>query len=115
MNLTLARLTEILDLNRGGDCPLFAYLGEKTVFVDRRNYEASPENFMFHASPTLDAPLVDSLADAFQELLRRIPALADVHVWMEVEGVAYPVADERVGANGKMVLMVLEPETAVTV
>jgi len=113
MNLTFARLTEILNLNRGGDRPLVAYLEDKTVFIDRKAYDASPENFMFHASDTPDAPQVDSLADAFREILRQLPSLAQMHVWVEVEGVAYQVADERVGANGKMVLMVLEPESAV--
>lgn len=114
-HLTLKELRRVLKANVGRGLLLFASIDSQcTVYLSGRACEASDENFLFHAVDAKDCRAqVDTFAAAFDGVLAKDSKLAGLHVWVEVDGVAYPVRAEHVAADSDVMVMLLEAATSV--
>jgi len=114
-HLTLGVLHRLLKANVGRGLYLFASIdSQRTVYLSGCTCEASDENFLFHAVDAKDCRAqVDTFAAAFDDVVAKDPKLAGLHIWVEVDGVAYPVRAEHVAADNNVMAMLLQAATSV--
>jgi hypothetical protein len=114
-HLTLGALNRLLKANVGRGLCLFASIdSQRTVYLSGCTCEASDENFLFHAVDAKDSRCrVDTFAAAFDTLLAETPIAESLRIWVEVDGVGYPVRAEHVAADSSVMVMLLQAATSV--
>jgi hypothetical protein len=116
-HLTLGGLHRVLKAQAGRGLRLLANIdGEKAVFLSGLASEDSDENFLFRAVAARDCRArVDDFVAAFDDILSGAPGLRELRVWVEDEGVAYPVAADHVvvGVDKGLVVLALTRESGV--
>jgi len=113
--ITLAALARILTEASGKGRMLMASVEQsRPVYLSGRAMESSAENLVFREVPASEVCAnVDTFSQAFQAVLADTSAAAGLKIWVEVEGVAYPVDPQYIGSNEELVLMVLHRGTGV--
>lgn len=116
-HLTLGGLHQVLKPLAGRGFRLLANIdGEKAIFLSGLACEDSDENFLFRAvTARYYRARVDDFVAAFDNILGGAPGLRELRVWVEDEGVAYPVAADHVvvGVEKRLVVLALTRESGV--